>query len=92
MSGHSPLNLPEIAARINAHLKRLEGDKEYNVPKSAKGISPLFMAGCAAGRGWVYITYVSFQGTVRVRRPVAEAYLAWLDAGNKGQHYRMGKV
>ena len=33
------------------------------------------------------MTYVSYQGEASLKKAEAEAYLAWLDAGNVGRHY-----
>lgn len=85
-----PRKLSEIADLISAHLTRFENDKRVNVnAHDPKYPRPYYYAGARAPRGarYVYVTYVSFQGTSKLTREQAEAYLAWLDAGNVGTHY-----
>lgn len=84
-----PLPLREIAARITAHLRRFEADPEINervlglaMYSGARADTPL------RGR-LVRVTYIAFQGAHRLSRTDAEAYLAWLDAGNVGDHLAM---
>lgn len=80
------MKLPEIAKRLNAHLQRLEGDKRVNYQKPGR-ISPYYCAGASAGRRYVGVSYVSFQGTSYLTKTEARKYLDWLDAGNIGRHY-----
>ncbi len=79
--------MKELGQRINAHLLRLEADKKWNVRKDGKG-SRLWNCGACASGKWIYITYVSYQGTRHVSRDDAEKYLAWLDAGHGGSHWQ----
>ena len=81
------LTLREIAARIDAYLRRFERDLNINVNVTAGGAKRFYYAGAAASGGWVGICYVSYQGSSSLRRAEAEAYLKWLDAGNIGTHY-----
>ena len=85
------MKLKEIAARIDAHLKRFEADPAINkiIVHWEMRLSTYFLAGCAANGGWISICYVSYQGSTCIRGKEALAYLAWLDAGNIGQHYAM---
>lgn len=85
------MKLKEVAAKIDAHLSRFEADPKINALSSSSKIHPYYNA-CAyvAGR-YVGIRYVSFQSTDKITKAEAEVYLAWLDAGNVGKHYRMGK-
>ena len=76
------MKLAEIAEIINAHLKRLEADKEYNVPIAQNRIHKLYCACSWAAGAYVGVRYVSFQSGSMLRKAEALAYLAWLDAGN----------
>jgi len=88
------MKLREIAERINAHLKRLEADKDWNrAPYTAgRGYSEdlvrLYGARAWASGPWLYVQYVSYQGYAHLRRGEALRYLEWLDAGNKGWHFK----
>lgn len=75
----------EIAARISKHLKRFEADSTINVKQDVRIDRPYYNATVTAGNG-VYVTYISYQGSTRLTRDEAAAYLAWLDAGNVGTH------
>jgi hypothetical protein len=83
--------LGSIAARINAHLKRMEADKAINKNTQAdgRGLSDFYCAGSSAAGRFVYVTYITYQGHSPLTRQQAEAYLAWLDAGNNGKHYEV---
>jgi hypothetical protein len=76
----------ELAARIDAHLRRFEADPAINT-KTRGGTSRFYRAGSSAHGGWVSITYVTYQGPTLIRKNDAERYLAKLDAGFVGQHY-----
>ena len=89
------LNLHDIAARIDAHLKRFEADKSgvnRDRGRGPSGLSwesrgrPFYRAGASAAGRYVYVRYVSYQGLSRLKRGEALAYLAWLDAGNVGTY------
>lgn len=88
------LKLRELAARITEHLRRFERDPKINVchqwehdGKVVKGRPPYYYAGASAAGSRVFVHYVPFQGHSSLTRAEAEAYLAWLDAGNVGRHY-----
>jgi hypothetical protein len=81
------MKLAEIAAKINAHLKRLEADEGYNVTNPQYGTSPLWNSGSYDAGRYVSIVYVSYQRRSNFSKDRALKYLAWLDAGNKGKHY-----
>jgi hypothetical protein len=72
------LTCREIAARIDAHLKRFEADA-----------SPYDLAYTTMTANAIYISYDS--GVERLDKSEALAYLAWLDAGNVGKHWEMKK-
>lgn len=83
------MKLAEIAARINAHLKRIETDPKLNPWDRGKvgGTKPYYCSSaCAAGR-YVLVVYIVYQGYSALTKDAALAYLAWLDAGNVGRHY-----
>lgn len=82
------MKLNEIAARIDAHLKRFERDKVINAPKAQLGnTSPYFYANAIRAGRFVRVIYVSYQGERMLTKDEAIAYLQWLDAGNVGTHY-----
>ena len=76
----------EVAARVDAHLKRFERDPKIN-PKSDRGLTVYWGAGSWSGGRWVYVQYVSYRGACALSKADAETYLRWLDAGNDGWHY-----
>mgnify|MGYP001558225105 CR=1 FL=1 len=76
----------EIAQRIHAHLTRFKADPVINAPRN--GVKPYYLAGATAAGGWVQVCYVNYQGYRALRKADAERYLAWLDAGNVGSHYK----
>lgn len=80
--------LAEIAARIDAHLKRFEKDPVINASVVKGGRRPYYGAGAGVAGAYVSVTYISYQGSTTFDRDEAERYLAWLDAGNVGPHYK----
>ncbi len=80
--------LKDIAAKIDAHLKRFEADPKINTSATRSSIRPYYGAGAGVAGAYVSVTYVSFQGARTLDRDEALRYLAWLDAGNVGQHYK----
>lgn len=79
-------NMKELAARIDAHLKRFEADPEINKPRR-DGTHPYYQCGAWSAGRWLNVLYVDYQGTTSLTRTQAEQYLAWLDAGNVGRHW-----
>jgi hypothetical protein len=79
----------EIMARINKHLKRMENDKTINAPQThgTSKLRPYYMTSAGMNGRWPFVQYVSYQGPVTIKKEEAEAYLAWLDAGNNGTHW-----
>lgn len=71
--------LKEIAARIAAHLKRLEADPKANAVHPKTNMPPFYHAHAYQGGRYVRVSYISFQYTYSLTREEAEAYLAWLD-------------
>jgi hypothetical protein len=85
------MKLSELAARIDAHLKRFENDKRINrlQKKGTLRLSPYFGAGAFAHGRYVGVRYISYHGHSSLTKTHAEEYLAWLDAGNIGTHFAM---
>ena len=91
------LMLRELAARIAAHLTRFENDSKINKRQrydvnrgwydDPNGTRDYYTSGAHVGGRYVAIRYISYQGTSKLTRERAEAYLAWLDAGNVGKHF-----
>lgn len=80
--------LEKLAARIGEHLEAFEADPEINKLVSAEGTRKRFYSAGAINRGrFVYVTYITYQGSTALSKKEAEAYLAWLDAGNVGRHF-----
>lgn len=84
-----PSRSKEVGALINAHLKRFEADPEINqYSDDRKGrLHPYWNASASARGGRVFVVYISYQGSTSLTLAEAEAYLAWLDAGNEGRHF-----
>lgn len=89
--------LAEVAARIEAHLRRFEFDLTIN--KRVRGMSDLRLylhTKVWAYKGRVGVVYVGHQGPSTLTAAEAEQYLQWLDAGGVGTHYALrdasGKV
>lgn len=85
-----PLKLKDIAARISAHLRRLEANKDTN-PVIHGGSHKFFHPGAWQGSKYVRVSYVTYQGAVSLTRAGAERYLAALDAGFCKTHYELPK-
>lgn len=93
------LKLPEIAARIHAHLKRFEADPTINKPrfydKGANGkdyyTKTYYEAGACASGSRIFVTYVRYQGHASLTKAEALVYLKWLDSGNVGKHWSVLK-
>lgn len=81
--------LTEIAKRIDAHLKRFEADPELNPTDARYQTRPFYMAGASRAGNRVSVLYVAYRSSSTLTRSKAEAYLAWLDAGNVGSHFAM---
>jgi len=77
----------EIAAAINAHLKRFEADRAgINADKPGTGLRPYFWAN-AHGDKRVWVTYITYQGSTSLTKAQAIRYLEMLDAGFVGRHF-----
>jgi hypothetical protein len=80
--------MKKIAEGIDAYLRCFEADPKINVAKEGRNISPYFHAHAwYPGGAYISVVYISFQGISHLKRDEAEAYLAWLEAGNVGRHY-----
>lgn len=85
------MTLTETAKRISAHLRRFEADAGINraTGRSAYlGIKPYYGAGAIRSGRFVGVMYITYQGRTSLKRDEAESYLAWLDAGNVGRHFK----
>lgn len=87
--------IKELAARIDAHLKRFEKDpvineeRFYPHPRTGEKTSaghPYYYAAASASGRWVSIHYVAYQGNSSLTKAQAIKYLDWLDDGNVGRH------
>jgi hypothetical protein len=83
------LTLTEIAKRIDRHLSRFERTPALNPPDPTYGTQLYCAAGAYRGGRYVMVQYDAYQGQTALLRNRAEAYLAWLDAGNVGTHWKM---
>jgi hypothetical protein len=85
------MKLAELAACIDAHLKRFEQNKRINRlrKRGTLLLSTYFGAGALANGRYVSVRYVSYHGHTSLSKVEAEKYLAWLDAGNVGTHFSM---
>lgn len=83
-----PGSLAELGELIDAHLKRFEAADEKKHPKDSDR-RHFWQAGAHAAKGarFVYVRYISYQGSSHLTREQATRYLAWLDAGNVGRHF-----
>lgn len=95
--------LAELAARINTHLNRFERDPKINKGhrydkelrkwvSDPKGTHDYYLSGAHNTGKRIAVQYVSYQGSSKLTREEAEAYLAWLDAGNVGTHFTMERA
>lgn len=80
------VNNREIADKIREHLKRFEADPTIN--KKHRGLSTYWSVGAGASGRYVYVQYIAYQGSTALSKADALVYLAWLDAGNVGRHYK----
>lgn len=95
--------LKDTAEKICVHLKRIEADPELNPYFEMRGNKWVrtdnsdnrmkghrFYNGAYASASGprIFVTYVGYQGQSSITREEAEKYLAWLDAGNVGNHFK----
>ena len=84
------MTMKELAAGIDAHLKRFEADPVINakVERGGSKLRPYYGTGAGYWGGrYLQVQYISYQKPSTLSKAEAEAYLAWLDAGNVGRHY-----
>lgn len=83
------MKLAEIAEQIAAHLKRFEADPKIARSQNTEGPRLNFYCETSVRSSGprVFVTYVSYHGAFSLTKAEAEAYLAWLDAGNVGRHW-----
>jgi hypothetical protein len=73
-----------LAMAINGYLEEFEAMGKLR----GKAAPVKFYNASARGSGvYVYVTYISYQGSHTLNQVEAERYLAWLDAGNIGRHF-----
>ena len=82
------MKLDEIAKRILAHLKRFEADPVINARNRKYGTTPYYYSMAYRAGSRVAVCYVTYQGASNLTKDEALKYLAWLDAGNVGRHWR----
>jgi hypothetical protein len=83
-------SLTELAARIDAHLKRLEADatvNRYGDERDTRGLRPFYSAGAYPGGRFVMVAYVSYQGASSLTRDEAIRYLEYLADGGTARHW-----
>ncbi len=71
------LTLDQIANRLRDHIRKMETARRWT--RTTAEVS----------KRRVYISYGSGHKTAELPKKNAEAYLAWLDAGNTGTHFEM---
>ena len=83
------LKLTEIAARIDAHLKRFE-DQEHRL---RIGDREWYHSSCEVYGTRLKLHYMTTRELTgfSVKKSDAITYLAWLDAGNVGKHWEVLK-
>lgn len=81
------MKLVDIAKRIDVHLKRMERDPEINKIIEGTTLRRFYNANAGRAGSYVGVTFVSYQEGRNLAKPDAEAYLAWLDAGNDGDYH-----
>lgn len=86
VAGCLKMSLTELAARIDSYLKRFEADPVLS--KGPAGRTIYYEARAWQAGRYVAIIYVSYQSQTNLSREEAEAYLAWLDAGHVGTHFK----
>jgi hypothetical protein len=84
------MKLDDIAAQIQAHLERFAADPTTATTQNIYGPRLTLFASptCCRSSNRVLVRYVGFRphGAKSFTSADAAAYLAWLDAGNVGQH------
>jgi hypothetical protein len=78
------MKLAEIADRLHSHFKRWESSQKLNPLSKEYGTRRYFHPGAWARGSRVFVRYVSYQCDHSIKKSDAEAYLAWIEAGNVG--------
>jgi|ERR1700738_1590587 hypothetical protein len=78
------MTLTEVGKKIADHLARME---EGQLLPTHGELPVLFKAYAWRAGNRVKVRYKSFWNPSSLTRVEAEAYLAWLDAGNHGTHF-----
>lgn len=79
--------LDELADKIHKHLLRIFEDPVLNPYRD--GRRNFYYPGARRAGAYVSVWTVSYMGKDMLRRPEAETYLAWLEAGNVGSPLSM---
>ena len=86
------MTLTEIAKRISVHLHRFEEDPAINnfgdALREQDKLKPYWLSRAFQAGRYVGVIYVDYQGASNLTKAQAEKYLAWLDAGNVGKHWK----
>ena len=82
------MRLREIGEKINAYLEKFEADPSINRTRDGRAL--FWRAGAIQNGRYVSVQYISYQGSTHLTRSEAEQYLAFLDQGGIGKHYRAG--
>lgn len=89
MVDYSKLKLKEISERISDYLKSFENNPSINTVRECR-LKQYFCTNSWAGKKYVYVRYISYQGAAGLNKQQAIEYLRWLDEGNIGTHYKAG--
>jgi hypothetical protein len=94
---YNKLSLDELAARILIHLERFAADPETaRVTIKDRNDQPKQITAYWSPRAFKHgrflrVCYVSYQGDQSISRVDAAEYLAWLDQGNVGKHFKLAQ-
>jgi hypothetical protein len=83
------IKLGDIAARIRAHLQRMETDPALNKQDDKYKTQPFYCANAYAAGRYVGVVYVSYQGATNLSKADALAFLSLLDSGQNVKHYAL---
>jgi len=85
------MKLKEIADRIAVHLKRIEADPvlNKNTKEDRRGLSQFYWTDAHVAGRFVRVIYITYQGGSNLTKDTAIAYLAALDSGYNGKHWRL---
>lgn len=92
MCDYSKLKLREISEKILTYLRSFENNPSINKVRENYPMKTrdYFCTNSWAGKKYVYVKYISYQGAAGLNKQQAIEYLKWLDNGNVGTHYKAG--